>query len=159
MDGRRFMETVPLFMSAAREGDFLTPELLSEISSSHSIRDIQHIPPEVREVFVTAHDIPPLEQIDLQASFQRHVDNAVSKTINLPMEASWHEVYEAIVYAHARGCKGLTVYREGSKSGQVLTTIRDANCCRACGRSLRAEEGALQCETCGSCTHICIDTH
>jgi ribonucleoside-diphosphate reductase alpha chain len=93
--------------------------------------------------------VSPEQQIGLQAAFQKHVDNAVSKTINLPAGASWKDVCHALTYAHAKGCKGLTVYREGSKPGQVLTTIKDTSTCPACGRFIRAEEGALQCESCG----------
>jgi ribonucleoside-diphosphate reductase alpha chain len=149
MDGRHLKEMVPLFSATASEQGFMTPELAGIVASSQSIRDLHDIPEEVRQVFVTAHDVPAFEQIDLQAAFQRHVDNAVSKTINLPPGGSWREVYEAIVYAHSRGCKGLTVYREGSKPGQVLTTIKDATNCCSCGRSHRGEEGAMQCETSG----------
>ena len=149
MDGRHLEVMVPLFSATACEYGLMTPELARSIGSSPSIKDINNIPREIRELFVTGHDVPVYEQIDLQATVQRHVDNAVSKTVNLPPEGTWREVYEAIVYAHSRGCKGLTVYREGSKPGQVLTTIKDARNCRSCGRFLRGEEGAMQCDTCG----------
>ena len=149
MDGRPLEGLVPLFSATACEYGFMTPELARAVGSSSSIKNLKIIPEEVRELFVTAHDVPANEQIDLQATFQRHVDNAVSKTVNLPPEGSWREVYAAIVYAHSQGCKGLTVYREGSKPGQVLTSIKDAHSCRSCGRSLRGEEGAMQCDTCG----------
>jgi ribonucleoside-diphosphate reductase alpha chain len=149
MEGRHLDEVLPGFISAAKQGRFYSEELIHRISSAHSIQGIQEIPSDVRELFLTAHDVPSEQQIDLQAVFQRHVDNAVSKTINLPSNASWKEVCSALTYAHSKGCKGLTVYREGSKPGQVLTTIKDTSSCPTCGRFIRAEEGALQCESCG----------
>ncbi|MBI0584167.1 MAG: adenosylcobalamin-dependent ribonucleoside-diphosphate reductase [Methanomassiliicoccus sp.] len=148
LEGQHLEEVQPLFLSIARQRGFLERGLLERIERSHSLQDIEEVPADVREVFVTAHDIPAIDQIDLQATFQEHVDNAVSKTINLPADASWHDVRKIIVHAHARGCKGITVYREGSKPGQVLTTIMEASC-PTCRRLMRAEEGALQCEHCG----------
>ncbi len=149
MDGQHFEEVLPLFISAAKQGGFYSPELLRKMTGAHSVHDIEEIPKEVRDIFVTAHEVPAELQIDLQATFQKHVDNAVSKTINLPATASWKDIYHALTYAHLKGCKGLTVYREGSKPGQVLTTIKDTSTCPACGRSIHAEEGAMQCESCG----------
>jgi ribonucleoside-diphosphate reductase alpha chain len=149
LEGQHLEEVLPHFLEAAREGGFLSPELLMEIKASQSIQHLGAVPGEVRRVFVTAHDVPPEEQVDMQATFQGHVDNAVSKTINLPSSASWSDVYQIFIRAHRRGCKGITVYREGSKPGQVLTTVRDASCCPVCGRFVHGEEGAMQCDTCG----------
>ncbi len=149
LEGQHLEEVQPLFLEAARKGGFLTGDLLRELSAAHSVQGNASVPGEIRLVFVTAHDVPPGEQVDMQATFQRHVDNAVSKTINLPTEASLYDVQNILVYAHRRGCKGITVYREGSKPGQVLTTIRDAHSCPRCGRMLHGEEGAMQCDTCG----------
>jgi ribonucleoside-diphosphate reductase alpha chain len=149
LGGRRLQEVNERFMEEAKRRGFLTLGLMDELAGRASIQDLEDIPPDVRELFVTAHDVPPERQIDIQAIFQRYVDNAVSKTINLPPEASWRDVLHAYVYAHQQGCKGLTVYREGSKPGQVLTTITDLSACPTCGRLLRVEEGAMQCETCG----------
>lgn len=149
MEGQHFEEVLPLFMAAGRREGFITPELLRDMSGSQSIQHLESVPHDVREVFVTAHDVPPEEQVDMQAAFQRHVDNAVSKTINLPSHVSWTDVRDILVLAHRRGCKGITVYREGSKPGQILTTVRNAHCCPVCGRFIHAEEGAMQCDTCG----------
>ncbi len=149
MEGQHFEEVLPLFMAVGRERGFLTPELLRDMSGTQSIQHLESVPRDVREVFVTAHDVPPEEQVDMQATFQRHVDNAVSKTINLPPQVAWTDVRDIFVLAHRRGCKGITVYREGSKPGQVLTAARNARCCPACGRFIHGEEGAMQCDTCG----------
>lgn len=145
----RMEEVHPLFRSLAQEHGFDSSELLQKVGERHSVQGLKELPADVREIFVTAHDVPFDQQVDMQAAFQRHVDNAVSKTINLPPSASWSEAYQAFMYAHARGCKGVTVYREGSKPGQVLTTIRDQTRCPTCGIRLRSEEGALECQTCG----------
>ncbi len=149
MDGQRLSETLPLFLDIARERGFLDGALISELVSGRSVQSMSAVPSDVRDVFVTAHDVPVDEQIEMQAAFQRHVDNAVSKTVNLPANATWQDVLHAFTRSHARGCKGITVYREGSKPGQVLTAIRDSRHCPGCGRLMRGEEGAMQCESCG----------
>jgi ribonucleoside-diphosphate reductase alpha chain len=149
MGGAQLREINPYFVAVAKKGGFYSSELLQAISTAWSIQGLENVPSEVREVFVTSHDIPTDEQIDIQAAFQKHVDNAVSKTINLPESASWKDVHNAYVRAFAKGCKGITAYREGSKPGQVLTSMRDMSSCPTCGRLLRMEEGAMQCESCG----------
>lgn len=149
LGGQHMIETVPSFLDAAKRGGFLTDDLLRGLSNNPSIQGMEAIPPDMKEIFVTAHDVPVEDQIDLQAIFQKHVDNAVSKTINLSPEVTWKEVRNAFEYAFQKGCKGITVYREGSKPGQVLTTIRAGRHCPSCGRIMRGEEGAMQCDTCG----------
>jgi len=84
----------------------------------------------------------------MQAAFQKYVDNAVSKTINLPNSSTPEGVKEIFLLAHRLGCKGITVYREGSKPGQVLT-VEDAARCPVCGNVIVAEEGAFSCRICG----------
>jgi len=149
LEGQHLSETIPAFLDVAKEGGFLDEALLKDLSAVWSIQQLTKVPPEVRNIFVTAHDVPVEEQIEMQAAFQRHVDNAVSKTINLPASATWQDILHSFIYAHSRGCKGITVYREGSKPGQVLTTIKDSRHCPGCGRLMRGEEGAMQCDSCG----------
>lgn len=149
LEGRHIEEVLPHFMEAAREGRFLTPELIEQIAGTQSIQSIGQVPDDIRRIFLTAHDIPPGDQIDMQAAFQRHVDNAVSKTINLSAAATWADVRHIFIHAHRRGCKGITVYREGSRPGQVITAVRNRRCCPVCGRFVHGEEGAMQCDTCG----------
>jgi ribonucleoside-diphosphate reductase alpha chain len=144
LGGAHLREINPFFLEVAKRGGFYSPELLQSLSTIWSIQQLGTVPQKVREVFVTAHDIPQEDQINIQAVFQKYVDNAVSKTINLPEHATWKDVYNAYVHAHAKGCKGITVYREGSKPGQVLTTMRGVTPCPTCGSLLRMEEGALQ---------------
>jgi len=112
----------PLFEKAAIEEGFYSEELMKKIASSTSIQHIEEIPEHVRRVFVTAHDISPEWHVRMQAAFQKYVDNAVSKTINFPHNASMNDIEEAYLLAYKLGCKGITVYRDRSRSIQVLTT-------------------------------------
>ncbi len=120
MDGIRLLETNADFQRVAAEKGFLTEDLMNLIARSGSIRHLEQIPGEVREIFVTALDIEPRWHIRMQAAFQKHVDNAVSKTVNLPRDASIDQVRRAFMLAWEQGCKGITVFRYGSRSEQVL---------------------------------------
>ncbi|MEM4725892.1 MAG: ribonucleoside-diphosphate reductase, adenosylcobalamin-dependent, partial [Nitrososphaerales archaeon] len=112
----------PLFENVAIEEGFYSEELMKKIASSTSIQHIEEIPEHVRRIFVTAHDISPEWHVRMQAAFQKYVDNAVSKTINFPHDASMNDIEQAYLLAYRLGCKGLTVYRDRSRSVQVLTT-------------------------------------
>jgi ribonucleoside-diphosphate reductase alpha chain len=126
MDNNRLVEVNPQFESIAREKGFYSPELMGEIAERGSIQDLAEIPPEVRRVFVTAHDITPEDHIRMQAAFQKHTDNAVSKTVNFPRHAAVEEVRRVFELAHHLGCKGVTIYRDGSRDQQVLSTGQKA---------------------------------
>jgi ribonucleoside-diphosphate reductase alpha chain len=95
--------------------------LHAELSASTSIRHIMRIPEEIRRLFATAHDVPPEHHVRMQAAFQRYSDSGVSKTINLPPSASIADVADAFLLAYELGCKGLTVFRSGSREHQVLS--------------------------------------
>jgi ribonucleoside-diphosphate reductase alpha chain len=120
LDGEELLEVHPLFEKAAKEKGFYSRELMKHIASKASIQDFSEIPEEVRRVFVVAHDVTPEWHIRIQAAFQRHTDNAVSKTINFPNSATPQDVYDAYIQAYKSGCKGLTIYRDGSRDVQVL---------------------------------------
>lgn len=120
LDGEELLEVHPLFEKAAKEKGFYSRELMKRIASKASIQDFSEIPEEVRRVFVVAHDVTPEWHIRIQAAFQRHTDNAVSKTINFPNSATPQDVYDAYIQAYKSGCKGLTIYRDGSRDVQVL---------------------------------------
>ncbi len=120
IEGTRLFETNPVFEAIGRRRGFLSDELLAEVARRGSLAAVAGIPDDVRRLFVTALDIAPEWHVRMQAAFQRHCDNAVSKTINFPPEATPEEVARAFRLAHAEGCKGITVYRYGSKREQVL---------------------------------------
>ncbi len=120
IEGTRLMEINPVFEQAAKEGSFYSNDLMMEIARSGTLQHAEGVPDEVKRVFVTAFDIAPEWHVRMQAAFQAHCDNAVSKTINFPSDASIDDIEEAYRLAYELGCKGITVYRYGSKREQVL---------------------------------------
>ena len=124
MDNDKLLEVNPHFEKIARERGFYSPELMDEIAKKGSIQGLIEIPEEIREVFVTAHDVSPKWHIRMQAAFQKHTDNAVSKTVNLPHDATVEDVRKVYNLAYDLGCKGVTIYRDGSKENQVLSFTR-----------------------------------
>jgi ribonucleoside-diphosphate reductase alpha chain len=140
----------PLFEKVAIEEGFYSEDLMKKIASSTSIQQIEEIPEHVRRIFVTAHDISPEWHVRMHAAFQKYVDNAVSKTINFPHDASMNDIEEALLLAYRLGCKGITVYRDRSRNIQVLTTRTEEEEDRAERLDSRAEplEYYVRCETC-----------
>ncbi|HEX55246.1 MAG: ribonucleotide-diphosphate reductase subunit alpha [Candidatus Altiarchaeales archaeon] len=115
------IEINPLFEEIAREEGFYSEELMREIAKNGSIQNIKEIPRRIRRVFVTALDIEPEWHVRMQAAFQKYVDNSISKTINFPHDATPEDIEKAFMLAYELGCKGITVYRYGSREEQVLT--------------------------------------
>ncbi len=124
LGGEELVEVHPRFRRLAEERGFYSPELMRRIAESASIQHFEEIPADVRRVFVTSHDVSPEWHVRLQAAFQRHTDNAVSKTINFPHEATQDDVRRAYLLAYQEGCKGVTIYRDGSREEQVLSVKR-----------------------------------
>ena len=122
MDNDKLVETNPFFETALKEADAYSANLMEEIAKVGSIRKMEHLPEEVRRIFVTSMDIEPIWHLKMQAAFQKYTDNAVSKTVNLPAEATKDEIWDIYWKAYEYGCKGVTVYRDGSKTSQVLCT-------------------------------------
>jgi ribonucleoside-diphosphate reductase alpha chain len=120
LNEQRLVELNPLFLRYAKRHGFLSDELLAEVQQRGTLRDSRLVPAEARQLFRTALEIAPLDHLRIQAAFQNHVDNAVSKTINLPHTATVEEVAEVYRQAWKLGLKGVTVYRYGSKGQQVL---------------------------------------
>ncbi len=113
----------PHFETIARRRGFYSPELMEKVAKHGTLHGIPEVPEDVRRVFVTAHEIEPKWHVRMQAAFQRHTDNGVSKTINLPRTATVEDVAQAYRLAYELGCLGITVFRDGCKSahgGQVL---------------------------------------
>lgn len=126
MDNTELLEVHPIFEETAKRLGFYSVELMRKIARTGSLFEIPEIPDEIRRVFVTAHSITPEWHIRLQAAFQKFTDNAVSKTINFPHSATPQEVEEAYWLAFKLGCKGVTVYRDGSRENQVLSVKAEA---------------------------------
>jgi ribonucleoside-diphosphate reductase alpha chain len=121
MDNDKLIEVNPIFEKVARERGFYSSELMDRIARKGSIHEMEEIPEDVRRVFVTAHDVSPEWHIRMQAAFQKFTDNAVSKTVNLPRDATVEDVRKVYDLAFQLGCKGVTIYRDGSKENQVLS--------------------------------------
>ncbi len=120
IEGTRMVEINSVFKKVAEERGFYSNDLILEIARSGTAKYMEVIPPEVRRVFVTAFDIEPHWHVKMQAVFQKYCDNAVSKTINFPPDASIDDIDSAYRMAYELGCKGITAYRYGSKKEQVL---------------------------------------
>ncbi len=122
MDKNILLEVNPHFEQLAKERGFYSDELMQRIAEHGTVQDINEVPEELRSVFVTAHDITPEVHIDMQAAFQKYTDNAVSKTVNFPNTATMDDVDKVYRLAYHKGCKGVTIYRDGSRDEQVLST-------------------------------------
>ncbi|HYV04720.1 MAG TPA: adenosylcobalamin-dependent ribonucleoside-diphosphate reductase [Blastocatellia bacterium] len=179
-ESERMMFAHPLFESYAREHGFYSEDLMQRISDAGSLRGVSDIPEKARRLFVTTHDITPEWHVRMQAAFQKHIDAAVSKTINFAADATIEDVKRAYLLAHELGCKGITVYRDGSREKQVLSTeledmsepislasashaemqrpenqLLAKNICPDCGEALRHNGGCLYC-ACGY--SVCVQS-
>ncbi len=121
LDNDKLVEVNSIFKDVAETRGFYSPELMRTIAEHGSIQDITDIPEDVRRTFVISHDITPEWHVKMQAAFQKYTQNAVSKTINFSNHATEEDVKEAYLLAYESGCKGLTVYRDGSRNVQVLS--------------------------------------
>jgi ribonucleoside-diphosphate reductase alpha chain len=120
LEGARLFELHPIFEQMAKDSGFYSGETLEKVVSHGTIRDVEGIPKNIRRLFVTAHDIKPEWHVRIQAAWQKYTENAVSKTVNLPEDASIGDVDNVYRLAHELHCKGVTIYRYGSKGAQVL---------------------------------------
>jgi ribonucleoside-diphosphate reductase alpha chain len=122
MDGAELLEVNPVFERVARGRGFYSDDLMKDIAEHGGCTGVPTIPEDVQRVFVTAHDITPEWHIRMQAAFQKYTDNAVSKTVNFPHSATLDDVKKVYAMAYKLGCKGVTIYRDGSRDEQVLST-------------------------------------
>ena len=112
----------PEFVKLAKERGFYSEELMKKVAEHGSVRDVEEVPDDVRSVWVTSHDISSEWHVRMQAAFQKYTSMGISKTINLPNEATPEDVEDAYRQAYALNCKGIAVYRDGSRDAQVLST-------------------------------------
>jgi ribonucleoside-diphosphate reductase alpha chain len=130
-------------------------DLAARLAGCTPLAEIPGIPDDVRRVFVTAHDVPPERHVQMQATFQRHIDGAISKTINLPNSATVEDVARVFLLAHDAGCKGITVYRDGCRPMQPMGWDAPAGAstpCPNCHQSVGSGDGA--CSRCPSCGRV-----
>ncbi|MEK7688751.1 MAG: vitamin B12-dependent ribonucleotide reductase, partial [Deltaproteobacteria bacterium] len=120
LDGAELVEANPLFEEIAKERGFYSPELMKQVAKTGGLHDVNEVPDDIKRLFVTSHDISPEWHIKMQAAFQKYTDNAVSKTVNFPNEATAEDVADVYRLAYKLNCKGVTVYRDGSRDVQVL---------------------------------------
>jgi ribonucleoside-diphosphate reductase alpha chain len=134
LDKTKMIEVNPYFENQAREGGYYSVEMMEKLAAGQHLEEMEEVPSEDKEVFVTAHSIAPHWHVKMQAAFQRHTDNAVSKTVNFPNEATKEDVDNVYRMAFTENLKGITIYRDGSKQDQPMTT----------GKSGQAEAPVVQ---------------
>jgi ribonucleoside-diphosphate reductase alpha chain len=155
LDGAQLVEINPRFRRIAAERGFGSDALFAGVALHGGVRGRSDVPEDVQRVFPTAHDMDVAAHVGMQAAFQRHVHAAVSKTINLRRDATPVDVKAAYELAYELGCKGITVYRDGSREGQVLVTgapsasLAASPSCPECGSVLIVQSGCRLCRHCG----------
>ena len=154
LDERRKFDIHPLLEKMA--AGYLTDSVRRSIHKTGSVQHVAEIPEAVRRVFVTAHDIAPEWHVRMQAAFQRHVESAVSKTVNLRRTATRQEIERVFLQAHELGCKGITVFRDGCRGEQVLTPGEGepeaplgVQPCPECGGAMVESSACVSCPSCG----------
>jgi ribonucleoside-diphosphate reductase alpha chain len=120
--GMELPDVNPEFVKTAKEQGFYSEELMKKVAERGSVRGLPEVPEDVRRVWVTSHDITPEWHVRMQAAFQKYTSMGISKTINLPNEATLKDVEDAYRFAYSLGCKAMAVYRDGSRDAQVLST-------------------------------------
>tara|TARA_Y100000310_G_C20692747_1_gene823421 strand:- start:934 stop:4350 length:3417 start_codon:yes stop_codon:yes gene_type:complete len=176
MDNTELIYTNKVFEKIAKERMFYSPELMKKIAQAGTIQGFDEIPEDVKKFFVCAQDITPEWHIRMQAAFQKHTDNGISKTVNFPNNATIDDVEQVYILAYQLNCKGVTIYRDGCRENQVLNIgsvnkkkkemekayedkkekeklskaeLLDEGKCPECSSSLAREEGCAKCYACG----------
>lgn len=160
MEGMRLKTVVPLLVEKLKEAGVYSEKLIQKIINNHgSIQGIPEVPQSIKKVFKVAHDLKWQDHIKMQAAFQKWTDNAITKTINMPVESNPNDIKEAYIMAWRLGCKGLTVYRDHTKKDQVFEFGNGATqnnsvikMCPNCDIPLKRDKKCLKCERCGFST-------
>ncbi|HSX02192.1 MAG TPA: adenosylcobalamin-dependent ribonucleoside-diphosphate reductase [Candidatus Saccharimonadia bacterium] len=128
IEGKRLFQTSPYFMKVLKDRGLYSEELLEKIQANGgSVQGLEEIPDEMQRTFVVAGDITPEWHLKIQAAFQKYTDNAISKTINFNHEATIQDVRDAYWMSYTTGCKGITIYRDGSREKQILETKKEGS--------------------------------
>jgi ribonucleoside-diphosphate reductase alpha chain len=122
LENEKLVSVNSFFEDLAKEEGFYSEELMADIAKHGSVKDMEEVPTWVQRIFATAHDISPEWHVKMQAAFQKFTDNAVSKTVNFPNKATTEDVERVYMLAYHSGCKGVTIYRDGSREAQVIST-------------------------------------
>ncbi|MCL4393063.1 adenosylcobalamin-dependent ribonucleoside-diphosphate reductase [Patescibacteria group bacterium] len=156
MGGQKLYYTNKHLEKVLKDNNIYSKELIEKISKTGSLQDIKEIPQKIKDIFVVAMDISAEDHIRMQAAFQKYTDNAISKTCNFPNSATIDDVTQGYILAWKLGCKGCTVYRDGSREVQVLNLLKDKNSkknkkeeCPECGNGMEIKEGCATCTSCG----------
>ncbi|MFZ3073458.1 MAG: adenosylcobalamin-dependent ribonucleoside-diphosphate reductase [Thermodesulfobacteriota bacterium] len=128
LEGTELPELNPIFEEVSKEEGFFSKDLMKYIERGGDIKKRNDVPEKFKKIFSTSFDISPEDHIKVQAAFQKHTDNAVSKTINLPFDATEDDVRKAYLLAYELGCKGVTIYRSGTREKQVLSCRNTLYC-------------------------------
>lgn len=123
-DKDEFMEVHPLFEKKCKDNWVYSKELMQKVAEEGSLKNITEFSEEMKNAFVTSHDIQPEWHVLIQAAFQKYTDNAVSKTVNMANETTIEDVEKIYMMAYETGCKGITIYRDGSRDKQVLNLVK-----------------------------------
>lgn len=128
IEGKRIFQSSPYFVAAMKKRGLYTDDILEQIQNNGgSIQNMDSIPADIKKTFVVAGDISPEWHLKIQAAFQKYVDNAISKTINFSNTATVEDVRNAYLTAHRTGCRGITIYRDGSRDKQILEVKKDSS--------------------------------
>jgi ribonucleoside-diphosphate reductase alpha chain len=152
LEGKTLYYTNPYFEQVAKEEGFYSSALMETLSNGTSLQEIDEIPLWVKEVYLTAQEISSEDHVQMQAAFQAWVDSGISKTINFATEATIEDVEKAYLFAWESGCKGITVYRNGSREKEVLVAGHKEENVVDCGCDsplLVQESGCVSCKNCG----------
>ncbi|MBC8495504.1 vitamin B12-dependent ribonucleotide reductase [archaeon] len=170
MDGKELFYVDKNFKKMLEKRGLYSKELMEKVINQGSISHIEELPEDIKRVFVVAHDISPEYHLKMQSAFQKYTDNAVSKTVNFSNEASIKDVENVYILAYKLGCKGVTIYRDGSKENQVMNlnvnlkrekeekknqgvadkpTGKKSDICPDCGGKMKFQEGCATCISCG----------
>lgn len=170
MDGTKLIEVNPIFEAYAKEHGFYSDELMTKISIDGTLAHCDNVPDEAKRIFVAAHDVSPYWHVKMQAAFQLHTDNAVSKTVNFEENASRQDVADSYLLAYENHLKGITVYRNNSRQFQPMNLEKkddkkmpeikaidaveeqhqgEEHKCPECGAVLGYGEGCFICLNCG----------